>query len=134
MKCHTCQQELVKVDPPLPCFDTFWECPQLHVLRLIINQAGEITAYMLFWDDIEKDLRYRLESESNHTNLRQRPLTQPENRKMEHIGNPGFIGEERPIRWSIVMTIKDYLPLSVKDDVIQVGNLIPRLMKLRAFS
>lgn len=135
IKCHTCQKELVNApDTPKAVKYPWLECPALHVLGVTLNAQQEITGYMIYWDDIERDARYKLESRHNHTTMAHRPLLQPENRPMENISTSGFVSDIRPKRWSSVMEFPNFLPLTIKDDTIQIDNLIHRLLKLRAFS
>lgn len=132
MKCHTCQQELVP-NRDIPNVKR-WECSLLHVHDVYFDSDGQITQYEIFWDDIDKDARYKLTSRQNKTIMYHRPFIQPENRPMEHIGAKGFVGYDTPRRWSTVMEFPNFLPLTIKDDIIQIDNLIHRLLKLRAFS
>lgn len=132
MKCHTCQKTLVG-DRHAPNHARNWlHCPDQHVLNVALNANGDIVQYMLFWDDVERQSRYRLESysDSNQTYMEQRPLKQ---REMP----PGYVPnsiDPMKRRWSSVMSFPNFLSLTVKDDVIVVDNLINRLMKLRAFA
>ncbi len=132
MKCHTCQKTLVG-DRHAPKHARNWlECPDMHVLNVALNANGDVTQYMIFWDDLEKDARYKLESysDSNETYMSHRPLKQ---REMA----PGYIPnsvDPMKRRWSSVMSFPSFLSLTVRDDIIVVDNLINRLMKLRAFA
>ena len=129
MKCHTCNQELI------PNRDQSnikrWECPNLHVMDIILDASNQISQYEIYWDDIDKDARYKLISRQNHTAMHHRPFIQPE--QIIERDKAGYIYTMYR-RWSTVMEFPNFLPFTIKDDIIQIDNLIHRLLKLRAFS
>ena len=128
MKCHICQQELVHGPQKFQFIPESWECPQLHALHIILDVNEQIVQYMIFVDDPEKNLRYRLESDNHETTLKQRILNSPIDKDFTFI-------EQALKRWSIIMTIKNFFPIYLNENqVIQVDNLIPRLLHLKAFS
>jgi hypothetical protein len=118
MKCHACDQELVR-DLEYNAQEIYWACPSLHILTVVLDEAGNITQYRIYCDDIEKDSRYRLKSNRYRTCLQHRSLKQKE------IQGP---------RWSTVMEFDGFMPLNIREDRIQIDNLVHRLLKLRAFS
>lgn len=136
IKCHICKQELAR-ETFNGLFQPFWECPELHTLRVTLNNAGDIMSYMIFFDDVNKNLRYRMESDDHETILQQRVLTPPEEgREIISTGKVGTLDHHREFkRWSVIMTIGHFFPISLNEDqVIQVDNLVPRLLRLKAFS
>lgn len=128
IKCHTCQKELSLNKENN--WHNYYECPDLHILNVEFDNEGIAMNYILFWDDVEKDLRFRLEANQNHTELRSRPLLQ---RKLpDHL--PGDIAQIVNKRWETLMTMDHFFPLILKDDTPQVENLFHRLLKLKAFA
>jgi hypothetical protein len=132
MKCHTCGEDLIQ-DSDDPFKRKRWACPSMHVLNVELDSEGTVVAYMIFWDDVERDGRYRLESDRSGTNMRHRPLKQREVILPLQRDKNGYLINENP-RWKTMMEFSNFMPLTVKDDRIVIDNLIHRLLKLKAFA
>lgn len=132
MICHICQKTLVG-DRYAPKHARNWyHCPDGHILNVAFDSEGNITQYMVFWDDNERQARYKLESyfETKETFMSYRPFQQRET-------EPGYVPNSQDAmkrRWSSVMSFPSFIPLSIKDDMVVMDNIVNRLMKLRAFA
>jgi hypothetical protein len=117
MKCHWCKKDLVEFH--IDTFRAGWlECPDSHIS---IRLAGkDIVEYVLYWDaDIEAKTRYKLVSKGRVTEV----LIKSPKTKNYTLG-----------LYTKIMDIDPALTLFVKDDVIQFGNLIARLQKMKVFA
>jgi hypothetical protein len=123
MKCPYCKVEifLSKFQPPNDNIKE-WTCPEGHITLKKNDQY--ICQYTLFWDADEQAIeRYKLfwSSVAGKTVL---------SKKDSQAGK-----YYRGFNYREVMTIDGYFPLLLNEDqVIQVDNLVPRLLRLKAFS
>lgn len=123
MKCPHCKTELElsKYRPPNDNIKE-WTCQEGHVTLLKNDQ--HIVQYTLFWDADPQALeRYKLfySSVSGKTIL---------SKKDSQAGK-----YYRGFNYREVMTIDGHFPLLLNEEgVIQVDNLVPRLLRLKAFS
>ena len=116
IKCHFCQHHL---DIPANDDDyASWdlECPNGHA-DITLNEKGEIIQYKLYWDvDPDARERYKLIGRSTGTHL------------LYSIGKGSYRN------YKVVFETGTLIPIQIKDNTIQMDNLISRLKKLGVFS
>lgn len=123
MKCHWCKKELELIedgeDPQQSHnIDTF-ECPEMHAKVCISTIDKQVTHYKLTWDADEKaEQRYTLTWGWGETIL------------CYTVSHRYYRGRRigRTIFRSPTM-----IPILVDGDIIDMGTLIQRLKKLKAF-
>jgi hypothetical protein len=129
MKCHLCQRKLKLIDDKF--FQVVLSCPEDHCE--IIIKGDSVVEYKLLWDadNLAKD-RYWIYSWQKNNNF---------NNKISNINNinnnAGTIVKcstySRPYKETVVLSLDSFLTLNIKDDVVQLDNIVPRLKKLKAF-
>ena len=129
MKCHLCQRKLKLIDDKF--FQVVLSCPEDHCE--IIIKGDSVVEYKLLWDadNLAKD-RYWIYSWQKNNNF---------NNKISNINNinnnAGTIVKcstyGRPYKETVVLSLDSFLTLNIKDDVVQLDNIVPRLKKLKAF-
>lgn len=116
IKCHFCKHELEEqycLDP-----NNKLECPNGHAC-ITLGNDGEIIQYTLYWDaDPNANERYKLVAmEGSGTYLHYSPV------KHRHFRN-----------YKIVFETASFIPVAIKEDTIQMDNLVARLKKMGVFS
>lgn len=121
MKCHVCHKKLVLSDNRN--FQVYLECPDGHAFVTI--KKNDIIEYRLVWDvDETASERYWIQSEEQQTKIIN-SVYGSQYGKIKSIKN---VKEN-----SVILTMQQFLPIKIKDDVICLDNIIPRLKKLIAF-
>lgn len=116
MKCHWCHKELLSSHD---IYRSDWlDCPEQHIsIRML---GTNIVEYVLYWDaDVDAKTRYKLISKGRVTEI----LIKSPQIKNYTLGT-----------YTKIMDIDPALTLFVKNDVIQFGNLISRLQKMKVFA
>ena len=107
-----------------------WECPDMHAIVELDRFDESIVAYSLYWDqDQFAQERFKLSARrtTNHWVKEHTTLY-----KIDTEAN--YRGYSRFPRWIPILTLDHFLELKMVKDQIEADNLIPRLLKLRAFS
>lgn len=133
MKCHLCQKTLqfIPDDPYIqPGEPSTWECPDMHAtIELDRFDDSIIVAYKLYWDgDLNARERFRITAK-RHTDHWTKQHT-----VLYKRSSPPESSYARFPSWNAILTLDHFFELQIKDNIIQADNLIPRLLKLRAFS
>lgn len=123
MKCHWCKKELEPIedgeDPNQSHNVSVFECPDVHA-KVCINRADkQITHYKLTWDADEKaEQRYALVWAYGETTL------------TYTVSHKYYRGRAHS---RILFKSPTMIPILIDDDIIDMGTLIQRLKKLKAF-
>ena len=133
MKCHICQKtlQLQKDDPYIqPGEPSTWECPDMHAI-IELNRFDDsiIEGYKIYWDgDQDANERFQLNGKrttTHYTRGNQSAL-------YKRVVAPKSSYSKYP-SWSLVLSLDHFFELQLKDGLLQADNLIPRLLKLKAF-
>lgn len=113
LKCHACNKRLTLIEQSANI--KIYECPNAH--SKVAWVGNQIHFYHLFWDANEDGSeRYRLDAGNAQTKLYIKGKQSRYNPFME------------------IISIDKVLPLEIKDNTIQLNNIVPRLKKLKAFT
>ena len=123
--CPTCKQRLHHKE------DFFgiksYECSDTHVSVQWFDE--KIIGYTIFWDaDTAGEERYKLIANNNQTRL----FIKTKVRINAH--NKHWDAPRDEVYWKAIMDMDHLLQLNIKDKVIIVNNIIPRLKLLKAFT
>lgn len=119
IKCHFCKHELVvPFDEDNNAPDRTYECPNGHA-HVTLGEEGEIVRYTLYWDaDPNANERYKL---------------------IAREGSGTFLhySAVKTCRWrnyQVVFETGSFIPVAIKEETIQLDNLVARLKKMGVFS
>lgn len=115
IKCHFCKHELEEQYDGDP--QTRVECPNGHAALTIHH--GEIVAYTVYWDvDPDANERYKLiGQQGSGTHLLYSPVK-----------------NKRGRGYHSVFETSSFVTIPVREDTLQLDNLVMRLKKMGAFS
>jgi len=118
IKCHFCKHELqyqVEYDGKTP--DDTLECPNGHA-NITLDYKKEIMRYTLYWDaDPDANERYKLIGAEGGTFL--------------------YYSGHKVRGWRsyrCIFSTGSFIPVAIKEDIIQMDNLVARLKKMGVFS
>jgi hypothetical protein len=118
IKCYFCKHELqyqMEYDGNIPLDDKL-ECPNGHA-DIYLNEAGEIRHYILYWDvDPDAKERYKLFGNDTGTFLYY-------SSRKSHFRN-----------YICVFSTTVFIPVAIRDNTIQMDNLVARIKKMGAFA
>ena len=124
MKCHWCQQDLQKILDEDDHWTGILECISIHCRVDTDLSTDQISGYLLYLDNEEcGKIRYKIRGS-----------------KVGFPGDAGFVsvstrvGENRKANYEQIMRFPKYIPLPIKDDVIQGKEFMQRIKKLLVFS
>jgi hypothetical protein len=134
MKCHICHKTLqfIPDDPYMqPGEPSTWECPEMHAI-IHLNRFNDaiIESYQIYWDgDQDAKERFKLTGQrTTHYTKGNLSLLY----KRETYQLPSSYAKFP--KWKLVLTLDHFFELQIMDGQIQADNLIPRLLRLRAFA
>lgn len=117
MKCHVCAKKLFLFDNRN--FQVYLECPDGHAYVTI--KHNDVIEYRLVWDmDDNAVERYWIQSNQKETRITHSVYGS--------YNRVNLLGANKT-----VLTLNHFMPLKMKDDVILLDNIVPRLKKLIAF-
>jgi len=117
IKCHFCKHELKDRSPDyIGPLDLAYECPNGHAS--VVLDGEEIAGYILYWDaDPDANERYKLVGNKGGTHLYYSPYKVKYSRK-----------------YDCIFETSAFIPIAIKENIIQMDNLIARLKKMGVFS
>ncbi len=130
MNCHNCKRELTIVKE---CSTyTQVECPENHAT--VFYKDNKILEYNLLWDaDVHAKERFWINAfdDTIYSNTYH---------CIKRYGCNSLIGTiilkctyGRPYHLDKIFELNDFIPLEIKDNIIQLNSLVPRLKRLKAF-
>ena len=118
IKCHFCKHEL---EIPEIDFDEEWSymCPNGHA-SILVNDKDEIMRYVLYWDaDPDANERYKLVA-------------------TEGRGSYLYYSNTKRNRswraYRVIFETASFIPVTIKENTIQMDNLVMRLKRMGVFS
>ena len=109
---------------------SIWECPDMHaIIKLNRFNDSIMESYEIYWDGDQNAIeRFKLIGRRSETHYTKGNQTALYKRAVRDQGSYA-----RFPSWSPVLVLDHFLELEVKEGQLLADNLVPRLLKLKAF-
>lgn len=130
MQCHLCQRKLINISDDNHHLEVKLQCPEDHCVITYID--NKIINYSLLWDaDSEAKERYWIDSYNDNFAFNKVARFEPHSKNESTSIYKSTYG--RPYRYSKILELEYFIPLEIKNDIIQLNNVIKRLNNMKAF-